>query len=364
MLRSRIILLILLSGVELTCHREELKTISCYEDHLEKISRLPNGFIQDGPEEIWTQIPCAIDLTVTPEIAEFAKKLRKRVDRPEQELLRELSSGVECKLLEIFEDENIVLLPGRDSSYSSLFTGYYTPMYNASTIKDSIYQVPIFSNELSYTIDTTIVPGLGKSDSIIIDSIIQQREIVYLRNYFERYQLYLQGSALIELENGDQKYLVFEKSNAYPFVSLNKLIRRNDTLPPLRRYGLDALRKYYFTHSHILDSLFSSDPYQCYYRIDDRAINSALGIQLVENLSVAVDTDFHELGSVFVAELPQINSKGRLVSYEYRFLIGSDVGSFIDKSYKFDVYCGTGPNKGEKAQNINHYGRIWKIQKL
>jgi membrane-bound lytic murein transglycosylase A len=190
-------------------------------------------------------------------------------------------------------------------------TGYYTPVVKASRVRTEEYSVPMLRRPESKVppaelIEAGILGGKGL-------------ELAWLRSKKELANAQLQGNCLVEFFDGKRQHFGFGGSAA-------------------RAKGKG---KYVF-----------------FTPVDEKVLGCGF-FPITAGYSVAVDPRYIPIGSTLLAELPNIDAKGKLRGYTYRIIFAQDRGGAILTTGRMDLYCGVGQKGLQEARKINRHGRLW-----
>lgn len=349
-----------------SCSEEPVESgFPCAEEQNERLQRDRFGKILEGQKSLADSLPCSLAYHLNEQDMRLIHQLEKYLVRQLPEANNEWAScGATDSLLSLFDlmrnfprcdldqlSNYMALKPieGEDSSTCVLYTGYYTPVLEASKQKDQEFQVPIYSR---------------KSEVIYTDSSGNDSTgypvIAYLRDYFDRYQLFLQGSSKIKWFRGGTDYLVFEGTNNQSFLNLHKLLSQiglQDSLPG----KMTDQKIYYEKNKSALDSIWQDDNFLAFYSLSNRRVKTSSGIRPVARRTVAADKQVYPIGTILLGEVPVLNRRGKLIKYDYQLLYVIDVGGYIRGPDRLDLYFGEGRPALIASQLLSHYGRIWRI---
>jgi membrane-bound lytic murein transglycosylase A len=188
-------------------------------------------------------------------------------------------------------------------------TGYYTPLIKASSVRTPTFPIPLLQK-----------PERGcPSPAEIISGALDNRglALAWVRSRKEVENAQLQGSCLVEFEDGKRSYLGFGGT--------------------VKGVG---------------------GSYVFFIKVDETVIGAGY-FPLTAKYSVAVDTRYIPIGSIIFAELPDLDVIGRLKGYTYRILFAQDRGGAIKTTKRLDLYSGLGQRGLQEARKINSYGRLW-----
>ncbi len=191
-------------------------------------------------------------------------------------------------------------------------TGYYTPIIPASRVRTSEFSVPLLRRP------DGPVPSPAAIEAGALDG--QGLELAWIRSKAELADAQLQGSCWVEYADGKREHFGFGSS--------------------VKGRG----GKYVF-----------------FKRMGAPEVVGAGFFPLTAGYSVAVDPQYIPLGATLLAELPDVDEKGRLRGYTYRILFAQDRGGAILTTKRLDLYSGIGKKGLQQARRINGFGRLWLL---
>lgn len=193
-------------------------------------------------------------------------------------------------------------------------TGYYTPVIKASRVRTDEYKVPMLRRPESNVPPAEFIEGGALNGRGL--------ELAWLRNRKELANAQLQGNCLVEFPDGKRQHFGFGGS--------------------VKRSKGGKGRYVFFTP------------------VDDEVLGCGF-FPLTPGYSVAVDPRFIPIGSTLLAELPNIDEKGKHRGYTYRIIFAQDRGGAILTTKRMDLYCGVGQIGLQEARKVNRYGRLWLL---
>ncbi|MEL7148628.1 MAG: MltA domain-containing protein, partial [Bacteroidota bacterium] len=114
---------------------------------------------------------------------------------------------------------NFYQLSGDDSLGNVLFTGYFTPVLQVKSVRDSIYRYPFYKKPGRRG-------GFPLPDRREIDFLNaldgKNLEIAWSDNLFDNFVLQVQGSGIVRFEDGREQILAYGGKNGYPYTSIGK----------------------------------------------------------------------------------------------------------------------------------------------
>jgi len=266
-----------------------------------------------------------------------------------------------------------------NASGSGLLTGYYEPNLKASRTKGEGYDVPIlrrppqlinlvseadrgqFGDQHTHAFETPTGSVTCPTRRQIENGALDDQDLVlaWLRCPVEAFFLHVEGSGILEFDDGSSTRVTYDGKNGHPYTSVGaRLIEQGVfqrgalTFQALKAWllaDLDRARAVLWENeSYIFFRALSNDEPKC-----------ALGVMqipLVPLRSLAVDTTYHEIGTpIFVSapKLTHVSTNGKSFS---QLMIAHDVGSAIRGSERGDIFFGSGKEAGDHAGQTVHEG--------
>ena len=248
---------------------------------------------------------------------------------------------------------DLVPLSNKESQ-SSKFTGYYTPIIQAQARPDSRYRYPIYRSPMSKQLRLL-------SRSQISHGVLRNKglEVAWTNDPIGLFYMQIQGSGVLEYANGQRTTLTFDGSNEKPFRSLSKYMKEKGLISG--NMGRERMQKWLYSHPAHLDQAMNSNPRYVYFKPTTRGARTASGMPIIPGHSVAVDTDYIPFGSVVLAEIPIINSKGQKLGAEWKILLPKDRGIAIKGPARMDIYTGKGEQARQTANQLTGTGRAYLL---
>lgn len=219
--------------------------------------------------------------------------------------------------LRFFDLFDLYKLKGKDQKGGMQFTGYFTPVFRVSTVKDTTYRYPISK------VTKLLVP---KNDSTDEKEVKHHLQIVYTKSENAVASIRLQGSGVIQYFGGKIELLNYSPNY------LNNIVLTD----PTAALSTNTMISY-----------------------KGRPKGAGL-VPLSPSHSVAVDPRYIPLGSCLLAAIPILNERGQFTHHEFRIVLAQDTGGAI-KKMRIDLYFGTGERARQKASLMKHYGRMWLL---
>ena len=217
-------------------------------------------------------------------------------------------------------------LAGQDQRGNVQITGYYVPVLPVRHLPDEVYRYPLYRKPVQRNAE-------GKYPSreeIDFENALagQGLEIAYTSSLVDNFFLHVQGSGVVEYENGERKLLSWGGVNGHAYRSLGKeLIERGE----IDRANISAqsIRQWLSDHPERNREILSTNPSYLFFSEGPQSPVGAANVPLTPLYSAAVDPKVIPLGSILLAQVPKLDTYGNLVGHEFRLLLAQDKGGAI-----------------------------------
>lgn len=265
-----------------------------------------------------------------------------------------------------------------------LLTGYYEPVLKGSRSRHGPFQVPVYRRppDLVNLVDESMRGAAGEALTHVrlmpdgsrqpyatragIESgALSGRglELLYLADTVDAFFMHVQGSGLIELEDGSSVRVSYDGKNGHPYTSIGRYLVESGAFAA-EEVTLDTLKDWLRADSERGRQVMWQNASYIFFReltgSEGQSALGAKGIPLTAGRSLAVDTGVHALGLpvyVVATELTHAAEGGPF----RRLMIAQDVGSAIRGPERGDVYFGTGSEAGRLAGMTRHYGNFFVL---
>jgi membrane-bound lytic murein transglycosylase A len=250
------------------------------------------------------------------------------------------------------------------------FTGYCTPLLRGSLVRTPRFRYPLYAkppdlekNKEGKTLGWRTAGGLvpfPTRASIERRGLLENRdlELAWLEDPIDAYIAHVNGSAFIELPNGDLHRLGYSAKNGRAYASLGKALIEAGTVPA-EEMNLDAIRKWASSAptEAVMELMHANESYVFFQPIMGNP-HGSLDVEVTAERSIATDKTLFPRGAlVFVdAELPGRFSDPRPFR---QFLFDQDTGGAIQTAGRADIYFGIGDEAEARAGNVKAPGQMY-----
>ena len=252
-----------------------------------------------------------------------------------------------------------------------LFTGYCTPILAGRLERGGEYQHPLYAlpDDLVKGEDGAILgqqtaSGVApyptrraiESSSLLAD---RQLELVWLRDPLDAFIAHVNGSAFIELADGERLGFGYAGKNGREYTSLGKELVRDGQLGA-NEVSLARIRSWAGEHpDRVAEYLNRNDSFVFFTPLSGNPRGS-LNVEVSSGRSLATDKTLFPRGApVFVSTL-LVSAEGREQVYQ-RFLFDQDTGGAIRTAGRADIYMGIGPEAERLAGQTQAEGQLYYL---
>jgi len=303
------------------------------------------------------------------------------------ECFYELLEKNDCSLLskEIPKKFIILQATGVNQKGDVIFTGYYQPVLEARTQFDGEFQYPLYripgdlqvidlgginpkyaGEKIGLRADEGKITPYFDRQAIDMRKALQGKglELVYLKDYLDRYMLQVQGSGVMKVENGKEIKVRYAGSNCFPYTSLREILVDKKRLPPGKATAKD-IREYFDKNPEEAKEYLCQNRRYIFFEEYTGNVKGSEGVDLTAGRSIATDkTLFPGGGLAFIqSRKPVINAQGEVIKWEsmVRFMVDQDAGAAIKGPGRVDIFWGTGKEAGDIAGSIKEKGKLFYI---
>ena len=233
-----------------------------------------------------------------------------------------------------------------DGTDKGTYTGYYSPIIRGCRHQTAECNEPLMG-----------VPTDGRNyKGVEKKKIVEQKigRVLYWANLVDVQNIQIQGSGMVQLEDGKLVKLNFAAVNDMPFKSIGEELRRRGIRPD-GGYSADAVWKHLKANPKLArDVIYKNPRYVYFYESIPPDVIGKLGTPLSKIRSIAMDDDIYTLGlPVYVSTNL---SDGRKFQ---RLMIAQDTGSAIRGWIRADIFFGKGDDAYKYAHGQHAQGQMF-----
>lgn len=264
-----------------------------------------------------------------------------------------------------------------EGSEKGLMTGYYQPVLKGSHNPSASYSVPLYKTpsdlitvslsglfpELKYKRvrgrlqGQSLIPYYTRAEIEQIDSPLVGNELLWVSDAVEAFFLQVQGSGIVELDNGEQVSVGYADQNGHPYQSIGKLLVERGEMVASEA-SMQGIKAWGQQHPEQLRALLDANPSYVFFKLLPSGLSGplgALGVPLTAARSIAVDPFYIPLGAPVYLATTYPNSEKPL----QQLMQAQDTGGAIKGGVRADVYWGAGESAGKLAGGMRQQGHLW-----
>ena len=191
---------------------------------------------------------------------------------------------------------------GCDNAGTVLFTGYYTPILDASLTRTERFRFPLYGKPG----DLQSNPGYDVSQQRLPDGSLRPyptaqelersdaltgSELLWLEDEFDAYSVRVQGSARVRID-GSERNVGFAGTNGHPYTGLNAMLVKDGKMQP-DQISYTNLRRYFREHPGELAGYAARNPRLTFFAFTKEGPYGCLGetVPVEPDVSIATDKD-------------------------------------------------------------------------
>lgn len=259
-------------------------------------------------------------------------------------------------------------------------TGYYEPELRGSRIPSPKFRIPIYGrpDDLVTTINETdraahneTVTGFRQTTDGKVPYLTRGEieagalagrglEVLYTDDPIDLFFMHVQGSGIVQLDDGRSLRLTYAGKNGHPYTSIARILVDRGELDA-NNIDMEAVKAWLRADPKRGRALMQMNASYIFFSVlpDEEAAKGprgAEGVALTPGRSLAVDPAHIPLGTPVFVTVPDLaEADGRPFR---RLMIAQDVGSAIRGPQRGDIFFGTGAGAGALAGRTRHPARF------
>lgn len=274
---------------------------------------------------------------------------------------------------------NVYSTANADGSSIGLITGYYEPLLKGSRSKSSQYPFPLYKQPADLiTVDlgeaypelknkrvrgklkgNKLVPYPTRAEIEATPSPLAGNELVWINDIVDGFFLQVQGSGLVQFENGESMHVGYADQNGQTYNSIGRVLIERGELNK-DQAGMQGIKDWARDNPQKLRDLLNANPSYVFFRELPAGLPGplgALGVPLTAERSAAVDPRYVPLGAPIFLSTTQPNTNKPLK----KLMLAQDTGGAIKGGVRADYFWGAGESAGKQAGSMKQPGKIWVL---
>ena len=277
-----------------------------------------------------------------------------------------LESGVSAQKLNsaVREKFDVYISVGCDNYGTVLFTGYYTPVFDASPTRTSKFKYPLYKmpKGLVKKADGSPATPMPTRSTIEITGKYAGNELVWLADQFDAYIAHVQGSARLRMPDGAEKTIGYAANNGHDYKSVRVALIKDGKIGASA--GLPSMSEYFRVHPEMVSVYLRRNPRFVFFGfVADGTPRGSLNEPVSAMRSIATDKKIFPRASLtFISTTLPRHLGGRIVNVGYTgFACDQDAGGAIRAPGRCDVYIGEGEKAGQLAGRAKSEGKLYYL---
>ena len=270
------------------------------------------------------------------------------------------------------------------------FTGYYEPLLRGSRRESPRFPYPLYGRpgdlvtvdqkqyyfykdqpnlpQIKGRVDGNRLVPYFTRDEIDFQSRLAGRglEIVWVDSLVDIFFLHIQGSGVVQLEDGSRVFVGYADQNGHPFRSIGKFLLDRQYIDR-GQLSLQGMKSFLKEHPERIPETLIANPSYIFFQVNQQSATGTFGTRLTPGRSIASDQRLFPLGALawIECEKPLFDGEKRVVGWEKfgRFVLNQDTGGAIRGADRVDLFTGHGELSELVAGSMKQKGTLYFLLK-
>jgi len=273
-----------------------------------------------------------------------------------------------------------------------LFTGYYEPLLHGSLCPQAAYPYPLYGRPADLVTvdlqqyyfyrqhpdlparikgrldnDNRVVPYYSRAEIDFQNKLAERDlEIVWVDSLIDVFFLQIQGSGVVQLDDGSKIFVGYADQNGHPYRSIGKFLLERKYVDK-SQLSLQGLREFLQANPEAIPETLNYNPSYVFFQINEQGAGGSFDTKLTPWRSIATDPRLFPPGCLaFIeCEKPVFDSRNCIVGWEKfnRFVLNQDSGGAIRGPDRVDLFTGQGEFSELTAGNMKQKGALFFLLK-
>ena len=284
------------------------------------------------------------------------------------------NSSSKDEFIELVEDRfNVFESVGCDGVGTVLFTGYYSPDFQASKIQNSKFDSPLYMRPTDLVTNSSTGEPLGRKNQdgslstwparkdLESSGELHGTELAWVRDDLDAYTIHVNGSARLRMGNGELMYIGYAGKTDRPYTGLGHSVLEAGLISP-DKLSLRAIRRLYDKDSEVISDLIDNNESYVFFQ-EYNGSNwpaGSLGVPVTAERSIATDKKIFPRGGVVLVDTTVKTLTGEKIQFT-QLMTDQDTGGAIRAPGRADLFMGVGPTAGIKAGGQYAEGKLYYL---
>lgn len=263
----------------------------------------------------------------------------------------------------IRENFDVYISVGCDDVGTVLFTGYYSPIFDGSTVATDQFRHPLYGLPPGFEKDADGNPVGGPwytREEIERDDMLVGNEVVWLGDRFEAYVVSVQGSGFIRMASNDLYEIGYAGHNGHDYTPISRMLVADGRIDR-GKLSLDAMIRHFRDHPEEMDDYLYQNKRFIFFQEARGGPYGCLGQPVTPYHSVATDKDIFPRGCLAFVDTRIPWEPGTSMRPFRSFVLDQDRGAAIRAPGRCDIYMGIGAEAGKMAGFTQSEGRLYYL---
>ncbi len=219
------------------------------------------------------------------------------------------------------------------------FTGYYEAEIKGSRKRSRAFNWPLYTRPPELVNNQTYYSRAEIEAGALAN---RKLELLYVDNPVDVFMLQIQGSGVVNLDDGSTIRVGYAANNGHPFVSLREELESQGFDKSVYGASIQSYTRWLKEHPRQAMDVMNANPRFIFFTENQRdGAIGAQGIKLTGERSMAVDLDFMPLHVPLWLETHATAPNGSSRAIK-RMMVAQDTGSAINGKVRGDFFWGSG----------------------
>ena len=262
---------------------------------------------------------------------------------------------------------------GCDDKGTMLFTGYYTPIFEASNTKTTRFVYPLHKLPANHVKDVVTGETLGRRTkdgkldpnypdrrTLMSSGELDGHELVWLSDPFKAYVTMVQGSAVLRMTDGKQMEIGYAGNNGHDYTSISMELVKSGKMKR-ENLNLRSMIEYFEKNPQDFEPLASKNKRYVFFQESSGGPFGTINEQVLPLRSIATDKSIFPRASLCFISTSLPSSRSSKTQAHQGFVLDQDAGGAIRAPGRCDIYMGTGKEAGQRAGRVFAEGRMYYL---
>jgi membrane-bound lytic murein transglycosylase A len=209
-----------------------------------------------------------------------------------------------------------------------------------------------------------VIPYFSR-DEIDFNAALANRglEIVWVNDSVAAFFMHIQGSAVVELNDGNRIQVGYASKNGHPYRPIGKWLIDNQIMKK-EDVSMQNIMKYLYDHPDAQRDIYRYNPSYVFFQEYAEGPIGAANVPIVGGRSIATDLSLFPKGGLAYIETEAPSARTTEADpiewkrYQ-RFMVNLDTGGAIRGADRVDIFTGYGEEAELMAGPLNRRGKLF-----